>query len=128
MYTYEGLDPSIDYITVPGNASTSSFIAGTWQTGQNEPDRTKADLCSHLAPGYTCCFGTKFTAAACHSMQSDLNYIPATTYGNATLVVDTFELNVSVAQKEMQIFFGHTIPKMSVFGVDVTCDKIHYYN
>ena len=132
MYAYEDLSlKDVDYITLPGSSSTSSVIVGTHQPGQNTPDDPKhnPDECGTFIPGYTCCFATKFAAAACHSLAKGLNYIPATTYGNATVVAGTFELNISLAQKTLNIFFANTIPNMTVdVFVSTHCDKITFYD
>lgn len=55
MYTYQDKAlKDVDYITLPGNTSTSSVIVGTYQPGQNVPDNGKGttDVCGKVIPGY----------------------------------------------------------------------------
>ena len=130
MYTYENKSlADVDYITLPGNASTSSFIAGTFQPGQVAPDgKDDPDLCGTVIKGYTCCFASKFAAASCYSLSKGLNYIPATTTGNATIVAGDFEIDVVLSQKVLDIFFANNIPDMSVDGVTATCSDFEFYD
>jgi hypothetical protein len=135
MYTTKGMyayrDPSladVDFITLPGNASTSSVIAGTYQPGQTASDSSNPkDICGDAIPGYTCCFATKFAAAACYSLSKGLNYIPAKTLGNATIIAGTFELNVTLQQDVLDIYFSSDIDEMSTDGVSTSCKEIKFF-
>jgi hypothetical protein len=128
MFTYESVAlKDVDYISLAANqSSTSSFIAGTFQPGQVVP--TSNDLCSTMSPSYDCCFATKFTAAACYAQSQNLNYIPAYTFGNGTLIAGSFELNVTVAQSSLQILFATDVTDFSVDTVTTGCSDITFFD
>jgi len=101
-----------------GGALTSFFLAAEAQPGQAVGG--PCFISARLDP-MDCCFTTILTAAACKAQLRDSNIFPTTMRGNATLLVDTFNISVHMRQTGVPVTFANDVPNFNMGVVTASC-------
>merc|ERR1712032_928710 len=103
-------------------ALTSSFLAGEAQPGQSDGTR-----CFGKLGTLDCCYTTIMPAAACLSKRRDLSVIPSILTGNLTLLVDSFNISMTLEQRGVPINFANNVPNFRIGLVSMSCQDFTFH-
>jgi len=127
---------SKNWIDILPKSRTTYFVIAQPQTNSENDLDSSSDLCTKMY-GFSCCFATLTTAAACRSnpllskdkdSQMNIDYISASIDGNITVLIDNqFEITTHYYQSFFPLYFSYEIYSGFMEDMELSCSDFTFY-